>query len=110
MEEGHAARAILSARGTIETIAQISWVGMESVGVAFLPGEPVAGVGIRIRTGHESCLSVVAYTDGAPGYIFLPQDEAEGGYEVLASPISGIGGARLVRAVRALVETVSTSE
>ena len=49
------------------------------------------------RAGGRS-VRVVGYSNGAPGYIFGPDDEAGGGYEVLASPLTAEAGTRVVAA------------
>jgi hypothetical protein len=62
-----------------------------------VPGEPFESVerGIVARARQKN-LRVVGYSNGAPGYVFGPDEEHEGGYEVMSSPLTGEAGARIV--------------
>jgi hypothetical protein len=62
-----------------------------------VPGEPFESIEREIvgRTGQKH-LRVVGYSNGAPGYVFRPDEEHEGGYEVLSSPLTGEAGPRIV--------------
>ncbi len=59
------------------------------VRLCFVPGEPFGSVERAIveKTGLNQ-LRVVGYSNGAPGYIFGPDEESDGGYEVMSSPLT----------------------
>lgn len=111
LEEAMAAQAARR-RGIreVEDVAELSCLWVGKLPLCFMPGEPFESIERALvqMTGLEG-LRVVGYTNGAPGYIFGPDEEAEGGYEVLASPLTGQAGTRLVAAAAKLVGSRSWS-
>jgi hypothetical protein len=67
--------------------------------LCFVPGEPFESIEREMveKSGQKN-LRVVGYSNGAPGYVFGPDEEHEGGYEVISSPLTGEAGARIVAA------------
>jgi hypothetical protein len=80
-----------------ESQAEIAVLRLGELSLCFVPGEPFESIEREIvhRTGQDH-LRVVGYSNGAPGYVFGPDEESEGGYEVLSSPLTGEAGARIV--------------
>ncbi len=80
-----------------ESEAEIAVLRLGELSLCFVPGEPFESIEGEIvrRTGQDH-LRVVGYSNGAPGYVFGPDEENEGGYEVLSSPLTGGAGARIV--------------
>jgi hypothetical protein len=89
-----------------EYVAEVSSLRIGKVTLCFVPGEPFQSVerSLLAKTGVDG-LCVVGYSNGAPGYIFGPDEELEGGYEVLSSPLTGEAGARIVDAATELVSS-----
>jgi neutral ceramidase len=111
IEEGMAARAARRhGSREVEDVAELSCLWVGKLPLCFMPGEPFESIERALvqMTGLEG-LRVVGYTNGAPGYIFGPDEEAEGGYEVMASPLTGQAGTRLVAAAAKLVGSRSWS-
>jgi hypothetical protein len=80
-----------------ESEAEIAVLRLGELSLCFVPGEPFESIERDIveRTGQDH-LRVVGYSNGAPGYVFRPDEEHEGGYEVLSSPLTGEAGAHIV--------------
>jgi neutral ceramidase len=80
-----------------EIEAEITVLRLGELSLCFVPGEPFESVerGIVARARQKN-LRVVGYSNGAPGYVFGPDEEHEGGYEVMSSPLTGEAGARIV--------------
>ena len=76
-----------------EAEAEISVLRIGDLRLCFVPGEPFESIerGVVEKTGQNK-LRVVGYSNGAPGYVFTPAEELEGGYEVLSSPLTGGAG------------------
>ncbi len=72
--------------------------------LCFVPGEPFGSVERAIveKTGLNE-LRVVGYSNGAPGYIFGPDEESAGGYEVMSSPLTAEAWGRVVAGAIKLV-------
>jgi hypothetical protein len=81
----------------LEDEAEISVLRLGGLSLCFVPGEPFESIEHEIvdSTGQEH-LRVVGYSNGAPGYVFGPDEENQGGYEVLSSPLTGGTGPRIV--------------
>jgi hypothetical protein len=96
-EAMEAQRARLDGTRPPESEAEVSVLRLGQLSLCFVPGEPFESVERQIveRTGQKN-LRVVGYSNGAPGYVFGPDEEQEGGYEVLSSPLTGGAGARIV--------------
>jgi hypothetical protein len=82
-----------------EDQAEVSLLGIADLRLCFVPGEPFESIETEIiRESGQNRLRVVGYSNGAPGYVFSPAEEPEGGYEVLSSPLTGEAGAAIVAA------------
>jgi neutral ceramidase len=92
-----AQRARAEGTRATEGEAEISVLSLGDLSLCFVPGEPFESIEreIVLKTG-QAHLRVVGYSNGAPGYVFGPDAENEGGYEVLSSPLTGGAGARIV--------------
>jgi len=84
--------------------AEVAVLRIGDVTICFVPGEPFGSVERAIveETGLNE-LRVVGYSNGAPGYIFGPDEERDGGYEVMSSPLTSEAWARVVAAGTKLV-------
>ena len=105
LEEAMAARETRTGGSReVEDVAELNCLWLGKLPLCFVPGEPFLSIEQAMvqRTGLER-LRVVGYANGSPGYVFGPEEEAEGGYEVLASPLTGEAGNRLVDAAATLV-------
>ena len=82
-----------------ENEAEISVLRLGELSLCFVPGEPFESIEREMveKSGQKN-LRVVGYSNGAPGYVFGPDEEHEGGYEVISSPLTGEAGARIVAA------------
>ena len=111
LEEATAARQARNEGGRdVEDVAELSCLWLGKLPLCFVPGEPFESIEHTLvqRTGLDR-LRVVGYSNGSPGYVFGPEEEAEGGYEVLASPLTGEAGSRLVDAAATLVTSRNRS-
>jgi hypothetical protein len=83
--------------GQPEHEAEIAVLRLGELSLCFVPGEPFESIEREIveRTSQNH-LRVVGYSNGAPGYVFGPDEENQGGYEVLSSPLRGEDGTRIV--------------
>jgi hypothetical protein len=105
LEEARAARSL---RSRTEDVAELSLLQIGDLRLLFVPGEPFDSIEHSLRRPADSGpLRVVGYSNGAPGYVFCPEDEARGGYEVLASPLTGEAGARIVDAAARMLNVHS---
>jgi uncharacterized phosphosugar-binding protein len=117
LEEAMAQRARRDGTFQPETEAEIAVLRLGLLPLCFVPGEPLESVerGIVDRTGQKN-LRVVGYSNGAPGYVFGPDEQHEGGYEVLSSPLTGAAWGRIVATgsrlstVRTLLDELSDEE
>ena len=89
--------------------AEICVLSIGQLDLCFVPGEPFHSIERALvqRTGLPG-LRVVGYSNGAPGYIFTPEEEVEGGYEVMASPLTGAAGEAIVRVAATLISQTRT--
>jgi hypothetical protein len=104
-EEAAAARnQRLDGRRQPEHEAEVAVLSIGEVTICFVPGEPFGSVERAIveKTGLDE-LRVVGYSNGAPGYIFGPDEERDGGYEVMSSPLTAEAWVRVVAAGTKLV-------
>ena len=87
-----------------EDEAEVAILSIGSLRLAFVPGEPFGSLerALEARTGLAE-LRVVGYANGAPGYIFSPEEELDGGYEVMSSPLTGEAWDRVVAAAAGLL-------
>jgi neutral ceramidase len=90
-----------------EEEAEVTVLRVGEMRLCLVPGEPFASVerALVAKTGPQ-CLRVVGYSNGAPGYVFGPEEEAQGGYEVAASPLTGGARAAIVGAALELMASV----
>ncbi len=98
LEEALAVRAARREDGRPrEDRGEVCALSLGDLALCFLPGEPFGSIeqDLIARTGLPG-VRVVGYSNGAPGYVFTPEDEVEGGYEVMASPLTGEAGTQLV--------------
>jgi hypothetical protein len=80
-----------------ESEAEVSILRLGQLSLCFVPGEPFESIEREIVAGTgQKNLRVVGYSNGAPGYVFGPDEEHAGGYEVMSSPLTGEAGARIV--------------
>ena len=110
IEEAMAARSGRRGRGPLtEDVAEVSSLRIGRVTLCFVPGEPFQSIerALMERSGVAG-LRVVGYSNGAPGYIFSPDEEAEGGYEVISSPLTAEAGTRIVDVAADLVGAGAT--
>lgn len=110
VEEARAARAARrNGASQPEDEAEICVLSIGQLDLCFLPGEPFESIERALcqRAGLPD-LRVVGYSNGAPGYIFTPEEEAEAGYEVMASPLSGGAGESIVSAATRLLSEKRT--
>lgn len=100
IEEGMVAlRARQSGARQVETEAELCLLSIGELKLCFVPGEPFESIERSMAAqANLPGLRVVGYSNGAPGYIFSPDEEAEGGYEILASPLTGGAGALVAAA------------
>jgi hypothetical protein len=84
--------------------AEVAVLRIGEVTICFVPGEPFSSIERAIveKTGLNE-LRVVGYSNGAPGYIFGPDEDRDGGYEVMSSPLTAEAGTRIVAAGTRLV-------
>jgi hypothetical protein len=84
--------------------AEVAVLRIGEVRICFVPGEPFGSVERAIveQTGLNG-LRIVGYSNGAPGYIFGPDEERDGGYEIMSSPLTAEAWARVVAAGTKLV-------
>jgi hypothetical protein len=84
--------------------AEVAVLRIGEVTICFVPGEPFNSIERAVveKTGLNE-LRVVGYSNGAPGYIFGPDEDRDGGYEVMSSPLTGEAGPRIVAACTKLV-------
>lgn len=69
-----------------ETVpAEVSLIGMNDLQIAILPGEPFASTGINLKTQLGEQSLVFGYCNELHGYLIPPEEEAEGGYEVISA-------------------------
>lgn len=103
LEEAMAARRQHSTRPG-EDQAEVAYLRIGDLSLCFMPGEPFGAVERAVvdATGLAG-LRVVGYSNGAPGYIFGPDEELRGGYEVLSSPLTGEASTRIVGTAASLV-------
>jgi hypothetical protein len=103
-----AQRARAEGTRVLEDEAEISVLRLGGLSLCFVPGEPFESIEREIvGTTGQKHLRVVGYSNGAPGYVFGPDEENQGGYEVLSSPLTGGAGPRIV-ATASRLATVQT--
>ena len=110
LEEALAARAARR-NGAFqpEDKAEICVLGIGQLDLCFLPGEPFESIERALcQRADLPDLRVVGYSNGAPGYIFTPEEEPEAGYEVMASPLTGGAGESIVSAATRLLSQTRT--
>lgn len=68
---------------TRSVMAEVMVIALRNVVIVMLPGEAFVELGLEIkqRSGHSDII-VIAYANGAPGYLPHRSAYAEGGYEV----------------------------
>lgn len=105
LEEALVARAARR-DGTFEAEgeAEICVLTIGELKLCFVPGEPFESIERALcQRSDLPDLRVVGYSNGAPGYIFTPEEEPEAGYEVMASPLTGAAGEGIVSAATRLL-------
>jgi len=73
---------------TVSITSEASLVSLNNMRIAVLPGELFASVGLKIKASLGEGTMVLGYCNNSIGYLLLPEDEAEGGYEAGISSLS----------------------
>lgn len=82
--------------------SEVSLVSINDIRIAVLPGELFASVGLKIKAALGEKAVVLGYCNNSIGYIMLPEDEVQGGYEAGISGLSSVSAEVLHDAVVSL--------